>query len=103
MRHSVEAKLPLLHDLCREHRVRRLALFGSALRTDFDSRHSDLAFGAEFLPLSPSGHRRAYFGLLAALEELFGRRVDLVEWGAVENPSIRQRIQETQETLYAAA
>lgn len=101
-RRLVEANVSRLSALCREHQVRRLALFGSALRADFDPHRSGLDFVVEFLPLAPSDHRHAYFGLLAALENLVGRSVDLVEWAAVENPYLRQTIQRTQETLYAA-
>jgi predicted nucleotidyltransferase len=95
----IEAKKSELADLCERHRVERLALFGSALREDFDSGRSDLDFVVEFLPMSPQEHAGAYFGLLDDLESLFGRRVDLVELGAVRNPYLRREIEEQQETL----
>jgi predicted nucleotidyltransferase len=99
----IEARKPELRDLCERHRVERLALFGSALREDFDSEGSDLDFAVEFAPMSPSEHAEAYFGLLESLESLFARRVDLVEIGAVRNPYLRREIEEQQETLYGAA
>ena len=71
----------------------------SVLREDFDPERSDLDFLVEFAPMSPSGHAEAYFGLLEDLESLFGRRVDLVEIGAVRNPYLRREIEERQETL----
>ena len=40
-----------------------------------------------------------YFGLLEELEDLFGRRVDLVEIGAVRNPYLRREIDEQKQTL----
>ncbi len=99
----IEAKKPELASLCERHGVARLALFGSALRDDFDSVRSDLDFAVGFSPMSPREHAEAYFGLLEDLESLFGRRVDLVEVGAVRNPYLRREIEERQETLYAAA
>lgn len=99
----IEAKNSELTELCEHHRVVHLALFGSALREDFDSIKSDLDFVVEFAPMSPSEHAEAYFGLLEGLERLFARRVDLVEIGAVRNPYLRREIEEQQETLYAAA
>lgn len=103
MTDAIEARRTALEDLCRRHGVARLALFGSALRDDFDLDNSDLDFAVEFSRMSPSEHAGAYFGLLEDLESLFARRVDLVEISAVRNPYLRQEIEERQETLYAAA
>lgn len=62
----IESHRDALADLCRRYDVRRLELFGSAARGDFDLRSSDLDFLVEFAPLS-AGQRGAadrYFGLL---------------------------------------
>lgn len=99
----IEAKKSGLKSLCERYQVERLALFGSALRDDFDATRSDLDFSVEFKPMSPREHAEAYFGLLDGLESLFSRRVDLVEVGAVRNPYLRQDIEEYQEILYGAA
>ncbi|MDQ3362983.1 MAG: nucleotidyltransferase domain-containing protein [Actinomycetota bacterium] len=103
MLEMIEASRSELIDLCDRYGVRRLALFGSALRDDFDPGRSDLDLLVEFSPTSPQEHAEAYFGLLENLESLFGRRVDLLELGAVRNPYLRREIEEQQETLYAAA
>ena len=99
---EVEQKREQVGELCRQYRVRRLALFGSALRDDFDPQRSDLDFVVEFEPLSPGTYANTYFGLIEALERLFERRIDLVESGSVRNPYFRQEIEAHQETLYAA-
>ncbi len=103
MTNLIEAKRSELRALCERYRVARLVLFGSALRADFDPGTSDLDFAVEFAPMNPNEHAGAYFGLLEDLEGLFGRRVDLVEIGAVRNPYLRREIEEQQETLYGAA
>jgi len=102
MEQRIEQKREQLAVLCRQHRVQRLALFGSALREDFDPARSDLDFLVEFEPLPTGTYADTYFGLVEALEQLFERRVDLVEAGAVRNPYIRREIEAHQETLYAA-
>ena len=99
----VEARRSELTELCGRYGVRRLSLFGSALWDDFDPGRSDLDLLVEFPPTSPQDHAEAYFGLLEDLESLFGRRVDLLEPGAIRNPYLRREIEEQQETLYAAA
>ncbi len=103
MAELIESKMSELRALCERYRVERLALFGSALREDFDAGNSDLDLTVEFQPMTPQEHAAAYFGLLEDLESLFGRRVDLVEIEAVRNPYLRREIEAGQETLYAAA
>jgi hypothetical protein len=99
---QVSLKHDQLAELCRRHRVRRLAVFGSAGREDFDPGRSDLDFLVEFEVLPPGVYADTYFGLLEALKQLYGRPVDLIEAGSVRNPYIRQEIEATQETVYAA-
>lgn len=102
MERVIEESRDQLAELCRRYRVRKLALFGSALREDFNPESSDFDFVVEFEPLPSGTYADSYFGLLEALEHLFQRPVDLVEAGAVRNPYIRQEIDAHQETLYAA-
>ena len=61
-------------DFCRRHHIRKLAVFGSALREDFRP-DSDLDVLVEF----DSGHTPglAFFGMEQELSELLGRKVDL--------------------------
>ena len=89
--------------LCEKYRVKRLAIFGSAVKGTFDPKRSDLDFVVEFDDaLWGSEGWHAYFGLKFALEDLFARNVDLVEWSAVKNPYFRQILELTQRDLYAA-
>jgi predicted nucleotidyltransferase len=98
----VRLKQADLAALCSRYRVRRLELFGSASRDDFDPARSDLDFLVEFQPMSPGDHADAYFGLLEALEALFARPVDLVELGPIDNPYLLASIEKSREVLYAA-
>lgn len=91
-----------LEELCRRFQVRRLTLFGSAVTGEFKADLSDLDFLVEFQPLTPAQHADAYFGLLLALEDLFQRRIDLVEEGASENPYFLSAVAQSQALLYAA-
>jgi predicted nucleotidyltransferase len=91
-----------LRALCRRFHVRRLDLFGSAARGDFDPERSDVDFIVEFERDAPLHPFDAYFGLKEELEELLDRRVDLVMAGAVKNPYRRASIEQDRETVYAA-
>jgi predicted nucleotidyltransferase len=88
--------------LCRKHHVRHLAVFGSAIRDDFDPARSDIDFRVEFAEVPIEQYATNYFGLLSALEGLFARTVDLLSARTIENKYLRREIESTQETLYAA-
>jgi hypothetical protein len=88
-------------ELCRRFHVRRLELFGSAARGDFDADRSDIDFLVEFEPGRPDAFG-AYFGLKESLEALLGRPVDLIEAGAVRNPYLRASIARHREPLFGA-
>lgn len=91
-----------LADLCRQYRVSRLELFGSAVGDRFDVDRSDLDFLVEFEPLADGEHADAYFGLRESLEALFARSIDLVMTCAIRNPYFLQAIEPTRTLLYAA-
>ena len=91
-----------LRVLCRRFHVRRLDLFGSAARGDFDPEHSDLDFIVEFDRSAPQHPFDSYFGLKEGLEALLGRKVDLVELNAVRNPYLKASIEQSRENVYAA-
>ena len=98
----IEDRRQEVAELCLRHCVNRLELFGSAAEGQFDPASSDLDFLVEFLPLSPARHADAYFGLLEALQDLFGRDVDLVEVRAVHNPYVLDSINRSRTVIYAA-
>jgi predicted nucleotidyltransferase len=102
MAYLVQDKIGPLGELCRRYGVRKLALFGSALRDDFDPKRSDLDFVVEFAPQPSGGYANAYFGLLRDMETLLGCPVDLIESGTIRNPYIRRSVEADQKTLYAA-
>lgn len=88
--------------LCREFHVKRLELFGSATKKDFEPERSDVDFLVEFAALPTGSYASAFFGLKAALEQLFGRSVDLVVASSIRNPYFRQSVEQSKALLYAA-
>lgn len=88
-------------DLCRRYHVRRLEVFGSAARgDDFDPEKSDVDFLVEFDAPPLEGFAQAYFDLQEALQELVGRKVDLVSRWAIRNPYFLADAKKTRELLY---
>ena len=89
--------------ICTQRKVRRLAVFGSAVNDRFDPKKSDLDLLVEFEKLQPAEHAEQFFGLAEDLEHLLNRPVDLVEPGPIRNPYFRKSLEETQVVIYAAA
>lgn len=84
---------------CQRHHIRKLAFFGSVLRSDFGP-DSDVDVLVEFEPgFTPGLRLIAMERELSAL--LAGRRVDLVTPKFL-NPRIRERVLAQAETQYAA-
>jgi uncharacterized protein len=87
-----------LADFCRRHHIRRLALFGSALRDDFGPT-SDLDLLVEF----DAGHTPglAFFAMQEELSCMLGRKVDLNTPRSLSR-YFRDRVLDEAEVLYAA-
>jgi predicted nucleotidyltransferase len=89
-------------ELCRLYEVRRLDVFGSALRADFDGGCSDVDFLVDFIETRPEGAADRYFGLRQALQAELRRPVDLVMRSAVRNPYFLREAAQHQMNVYAA-
>jgi uncharacterized protein len=99
----IDARVPidrgLLEEFCLRHGIRRLSLFGSALRSDFRPE-SDIDLLVEFVP----GQRVSLFdlgGMSMEFAEILGRPVDL---RTAEDLSryFREEVLRTARPLYAA-
>jgi predicted nucleotidyltransferase len=96
-----------LCEIARQHRVKRLELFGSAAggqqsRALRGSEPNDYDFLVQFEPMEPLEHGRAYFRLKEALEATLGKPVDLIELEAVKNPYFLKAIAPNRTVVYAA-
>ena len=98
----IDDKQDELKALCGRFGVKVFSVFGSAVTGSGFDRTSDLDFLVEFLPMIPTEHADAYFGLLNALKELFARPVDLLEVKAIDNPYLLESINQNRVELYAA-
>lgn len=88
-----------IKELCRRYHVRELAIFGSAIRDDFQA-DSDIDLLVEFEPDTQVGFM-TLAGLQRELSAILHRKVDLVPKGGLK-PRIRQAVLDSAEVLYAA-
>lgn len=99
---QIEQHRAQIEALCRRHGVRRLELFGSAARGDFEPGRSDLDFFVEFIDYDAPDIADRWFGLQEDLDALLGTAVQLVSRRAVRNPFFLQVADRHKVTLYAA-
>ena len=86
-------------EFCKRHHVRRLALFGSVLRSDFGPE-SDVDVLVEFEPGHVPGF--AFFDMQEELAGILGRRVDLHTPGSLSRYFRDQVAREAQDQYVAA-
>lgn len=89
-----------LKRVCRNYRIRELALFGSVTRDDFGPA-SDVDVLVDFEPDARAGF--VTMGrLIEDLSAIFGRKVDVVTKRGL-SPYLRDRVLSERETVYVQA
>lgn len=86
---------------CKRHGVARLRIFGSATSDRFDPKRSDIDFFVDFLS-DVQDLLGSYLALKNELENIVGRKVDLVMSDAIENPYFAAEAFHTAQDVYAA-
>jgi predicted nucleotidyltransferase len=82
MHPQIENNRDAIAQACRLHGVRKLEVFGSILRNDFDPKSSDVDVPVEFEAQAADSSTN-FLDLKESLETLFGRSVDLMELHAI--------------------
>ena len=99
----IDQHRPAVAELCRRFGVQSLDMFGSAADGAFDPAHSDIDFLVEFSAEDQASLFHRYFGLLTALEHLFGRKIDLVSATSLSNPYFMATVNRSRQSVYASA
>ena len=97
--HGIDIPNDRIAEFCQRHRIRRLSLFGSILRDDFQPE-SDIDLLVEFEPGARVGMIRLA-GMEIELSEILGRKVDLNTPGFL-SPYYRDRILTEAQVQYDA-
>ena len=90
-----------LTQLCQEHEVQSLYLFGShAVGNAKNDSDIDLLVAFEDIPIDR--YTNHYFELHEKLEKLFGKPIDLLTVNMLGNPYFIESVESTKQLLYAA-
>ena len=98
--HLINDNLEQIYALCRKYGVKTLCVFGSILTPRFNE-NSDVDFSATFYPEDDpliAGENRIQFYI--SLEDLMGRRIDLVDEDNLKNPYFIEELEETKQLIY---
>jgi predicted nucleotidyltransferase len=87
-------------DFCRAKGIRKLSLFGSVLRDDFDPDRSDVDVLAEFEPGALNGVGWHYFTYGTELSKILGWPVDFC---SQLSPYIEEQVKKEALTIYEQA
>jgi len=95
----IEQNTEQLIELCVNHKVGQLYLFGSALTNRFNET-SDIDLLVQFGQVDLLAYFDNYMDFKEQLEKLFGRSIDLVENQAIKNPIFRKVIDRQKLLIY---
>ena len=88
-----------VRQLCESIKVKSLFAFGSVTTERFNA-DSDIDFVVDIEDNDPLSYSDKYFDLKLQLEQLFKRKIDLLEQKTIRNPYLKARIDQTKVRVY---
>lgn len=95
----IETNIQKIAALCKKYKVNKLFVFGSILTNRFND-NSDVDLVVSFNKAEVSDYFDNYFDFKYALEELFGREVDLLEEQTIKNQYLKKNVDATKILIY---
>jgi len=96
---EVAKHIDQIRKLCGSNKVKSLFAFGSVLTEDF-KLESDIDLIVDIDEKDPLSYSDSYFNLKFQLEQLFQRKIDLLEENTLKNPFLKKRIEQTMVRIY---
>lgn len=87
--------------LCKKYKVNSLYAFGSILTPRFNDK-SDIDLLVEFdkKSIKLENYFDNFFDFMYALQDLLGKKIDLVCRDAISNPYFKMEVEETKQLIY---
>jgi len=95
----IEINMDKIVALCRKYKVAKLWVFGSIL-TDRFNDDSDVDFSVIFDYHTINDLFVTFFDFIEDLENVLGRKVDLIDETAVSNKYFRKELDSTKQLIY---
>jgi len=97
----VTDRIDELKRLCETYNVKSMYVFGSVCTDKFND-NSDIDILISFQTLSIDQYTDNYFDLHYKLQDLFGRKIDLLTDKSLSNPYFIKGLEQTKQLIYAA-
>jgi uncharacterized protein len=101
MNKIVTDRIDELIQLCNAYNVKTMHVFGSVCTDKFND-NSDIDILISFNNLSIEQYTDNYFELHYKLQDLFGRKIDLLTDKSLSNPYFIKGMEQTKQLIYAA-
>ena len=88
-----------LKKLCQKHHVAEMHAFGSVVDERF-SPQSDIDFLIKFSEVDPLAYFDNYMDLKEGLENVFSKKVDLLEIQTLKNPILKESVHQSKVLVY---
>lgn len=95
----IENNIQKIIDLCKKHKVHKLFVFGSILTNRFNEK-SDVDLIVDFNKAEVNDYFDNYFDFKYSLEDLLGRKIDLIEEQTIKNPYLKKSVNATKTLIY---
>ncbi len=95
----IDSNLENINRLCEKHKVKQLYVFGSIL-TDKFRESSDVDLLIQFGGMNVLDYFDNYMDFKENLENLLGKKVDLIEDQAIRNPVFRKIVDREKQLIY---
>jgi uncharacterized protein len=95
----IEKNIDSIINICKQHKVKELYLFGSILTSKFN-KDSDIDMLVQFDNIDILEYSDNYFDFKENLEKLLGREIDLLENQAIRNPIFRKILDRDKKIVY---
>ncbi len=96
---QLDSYIPEIFALCKQHKVKKLYVFGSVLTDSFNGE-SDIDLIVEFNKIDEREYANNYYDLKFSLQDVLKRPVDLLEEQAIKNPYFREIVDKQRQVVY---
>lgn len=96
----IENNIQKIIDLCKKHKVHKLFVFGSILTNRFNDK-SDVDLVVDFNKTEVNDCFDNYFDFKYSLEDLLGRKIDLLEEQTIKNPYLKKSVDATRILIFS--
>jgi len=99
MSEIIDKNIDKIKEICKKHNIITLFVFGSVLTEKFNNQ-SDIDFIVSFDKQKITDYFTNFFDFKYSLEDIFNRKVDLLEEKPIKNKYFKENIENSKQLIY---